>query len=279
MKHVQIISICMLSACATHSEDTIEEPVDVVEDILEEPVDEVAPEGNPCAATDGVEGVRFEGTIEYPDGVLGDKTNTRIHMCNGGCTMASWGEGGFCYPEGTLSPGMYAFKVVPFGYEYHATPLSFITIGEEDLILEQPILVPAYEVEEELSDGVFDAGHGLEIDVLSEGFTPYFGSEEYLSAVYIDPVESGLPINDLDVEKVVGMWYLGSFDASIDPKWSFQVKGTELPQGTRVKILNSSYADKKWLDVGSATVGTDGVLYSDVHSGIAILSTLILLKE
>ena len=105
------------------------------------------------------------------------------------------------------------------------------------------------------------------------------GAESILEAVPVDPEEVGLPINNLNPDNIVGMWFLGSFDADISPSWSFQVKNTGLPVGTSVKILNSSYSERKWLDVGSATVAEDGILYSDIDSGIEILSSLLLLKE
>ena len=276
---MNLFFINIVVGCATQNTDIIDDPTISNEVIEERPAEEPIEEVDPCISAEDASGVRFEGVIEYPDGSFGDRSNTRIHMCNNGCTMASWGDDGFCYPEGSLAPGIYSFKVVPFGFENHATPLSFITIDEEDVVLEESVLVPEFESLSDVVDGIFDAGNGLEINVISEGFTPYMGGEAILAAVPVDPEEVGLPINDLNPDQIVGMWYLGSFDADIYPSWSFQVKNTNLPVGTSVKILNSSYSEKKWLDVGSATVGEDGILYSDVHSGIEILSSLLLLKE
>ena len=70
-----------------------------------------------------------------------------------------------------------------------------------------------------------------------------------------------------------------SFGAEISPKWSFQVRNSDLPAGTSLNILNSSYYDGKWLNAGTATVGEDGVIRADDDSGISTLSTLILIKE
>ena len=170
------------------------------------------------------------------------------------------------------------FKIVPFGFEEHATPLSFVTIGEEDIIFDAPILVPEFSEIDDLIDGPFDAGNGLEINVQAAGFQPYF-DEEYVAAVPVNPQTSGLPLDGLDGEKIVGMWYLGAFDSLLSPKWDFQVKGLGLPEDTTVRILTGSYADKKWIDEGTATVASDGVLYSDLDSGISALTTLILLEE
>ena len=75
--------------------------------------------------------------------------------CSGGCQTAQWGENGFCYPEGTLESGLYAFKVTAFGFENHATPLSFVSVGEEDIILENSILVPEFTNQQQIEDGEY----------------------------------------------------------------------------------------------------------------------------
>jgi len=273
-------SIALLSLISCAEEE--QEPINNVVEPAEEPV-EITPDPEPdvdhCAPNEEAEGVRFEGKIEYPDGTMGDGSNTRIHMCSGNCQTAQWGENGFCYPEGRLAPGVYSFKVIPFGYEDHATPLGFITIGEEDVILEEAVKVPAFENKEDIADGTFYAGNGLEINVVADGFTPHYGGGEYVSAVSVDPSESGLPIDELPKEQIIGMWYLGSFDAVISPEWSLQMIDTDLPVGTTVKILNGSYAERKWVDAGTATVRDDGILYSDENAGLSVLSTLILIEE
>jgi hypothetical protein len=279
MKYSSII-ILMLASCTPDNSEIVQtvEPVDdVEEEVVETPP--VPENTSPCAEDEEAEGVRFQGSIAYPDGTIGDGSNTRIHMCQGGCLTAVWDDGDFCYPEGRLNSGVYLFKVIPLGTEDHATPLSFVTIGEEDVVLDKPVMVPEFSNVEDVVDGIFEAGNGLEIHIVSDSYSSMLGPDGYVAAVDVDPEEAGLPLNDLNTEKIVGMWYLGSYDADIEPIWSFQVHDTGLAVGTKVKILNSSYYDRKWLDVGTATVGEDGVLYTDDDSGISILSTLILLKE
>ena len=271
-----------LISCATDdntSVDTVAELNEQVEEEVEDVPEQEQVEVDGCLPVEGAEGARFAGQIEYPDGTLADRTNTRIHMCSGSCQIAQWGDDGFCYPEGELSPGVYAFKVIPTGFEDHATPLTMITIGADDLILEEPVYVPEFSRTDDLVDGVFEAGNGLEIKVVSEQFTPYFDGDDYIAAVDVDPMESGLPLFGIDTDKIVGMWYLGAFDAEISPMWSFEVYETGLPAGTTLKIMNASYSDRKWLDVGTATVADDGVLYTDADSGLSVLSTLILIEE
>ena len=103
--------------------------------------------------------------------------------------------------------------------------------------------------------------------------------DSFVAAVPVDFSESGLPIEGIDTDKIFAMWYMGSFDAVISPAWSFEVQGTGLEVGTTVQILNASYSEQKWSDVGSATVDSDGVLRSDQNSGIANLTTVILLAQ
>ena len=84
---------------------------------------------------------------------------------------------------------------------------------------------------------------------------------------------------NIDPQSIVGMWYLGPYDGVISPLWDFEVHDTGLAVGTTLKILNGSYQDRKWLDGGTATVGEDGVLRTDLDSGISIMSTLVLVEE
>ena len=274
----------LLTSCAVEStgvETFVEPDEDLLEeDLLEQdlPEDEIE-DVDPCLPDEDAVGVRFEGKIVYPDGTLADSSNTRIHMCSEGCKIAQWGENGFCYSEGVLGPDIYSFKVVPFGLESHATTLSFVTIGEEDVILDDPIVVPEFTHFQDIEDGVFDAGNGLNIEVISEGYEFNVDSGVQLTSVSVDPFNSGLPLNGLDTGSIVGMWYLGTFDVFISPVWSFEVHDTGLPVGSTVKILSGSYSERKWVDEGTATVDEDGVLRTDLDSRISILSTLVLIEE
>ncbi len=267
----------IFTACVSNKEDTASQE-EVVTDELQE-TEEMDSAADACVAEDGATGVRFEGKVRYPDGALGDQTNTRIHMCSGGCTMARWGTDGFCYPEGSLEPGVYSFKVVPFGFEGHATPLSVVSIRDENKILTKDVSVPEFSHQAELVDGAFEAGNGLTINIVADDYTPYLTTENFVAAVSVDPTESGLPVEGIDTENIVGMWYLGSFDAVIAPMWSFQVENTGLTEGTTVQILNASYDDHKWTDAGTATVDSEGILHSDVDSGVANLTTILLVAE
>ena len=254
-----------------------------VETQVEQPKDEdTTPEleyVDPCIEDEAAQGMRFTGTVVFSDGTFADSTNTRIHMCSGGCAIAQWGEGGFCYPEGMLEENLYSLKIVPFGMEEHATVLGLQAVGQEDINLEVPIFVPEFTHFQDVEDGTFDAGDGLFINVEVNGYDFDWDPSGQIASVAVDPFEAGLPLNGIEPEQIVGMWYLGTFDAVVSPLWTFEFHNAELPAGTTLKILTGSYSDRKWVDNGTATVGEDGVVRVDGDSGISILSTLLLIKD
>ena len=280
------IAFLTLTSCAINDENPAEIPDDSVE--TETPKEEEEQSSNDpsdpsdfdaCRPNKANAGMRFDGKVEYEDGTVANPNNTIVKMCcTGGCQTAEWGVKGFCFNEGRLEPGKYAFKVMPFGVENHATPLTFVTVGEENIALEQPIMIPKFENRAEVQDGIFYAGNGLEVNVVAEAFVSGLG-DDYIAAVDVEPATSGLPLENVDAEKVVGIWYMGSFDTDLFPKWTFQLHDTDLPVGTQLTVLNSSYSDREWVHSGTATVGEDGVVRADLESGISTLSTLILIEQ
>lgn len=277
--------VCLaLTACDTPQDEVSDDLADTIEEPATDPGSDddtdnpTEPDVDPCL--EAGEGMRFEGSVEFADGTIGDPGNVHIAMCcEDGCQTPEWGAQGFCYIGGRLTPGEYAFKVMPIGSDTRATPLSFITVGEEDIILDGPVVIPEFSHVTTLEDGVFDAGNGLQIEIIADFYNAAGLNRDYIASVHVDPVESGLPLDGLDAEKVIGVWYLGSFDADIYPQWGFEVHGTDLPEGTKVDILNGSYADSEWLKTGIATVETDGVVGVDLDSGISILSTFVLVQQ
>jgi hypothetical protein len=273
--NLSILSL-MLNACAVDETEVIEDTTST-QDALDD--QDLIPEEDPCLVDDDAIGMRFAGNVEYPDGTIASQENTEIYVCSGACQTAQWGEGGFCFTEGRLEEGTYSLKVVPYGFDDHATPLSLIQIGSEDIILEDSIFVPEYSNIADVVDGIFDAGNGMEINIVSDNFIPSFSEDQFIAAAPIASDESGLPLDGVEAEKIIGMWYLGPFNADVSTAWSFQVQNTELAEGTTVKIMIASYSERKWLDDGTATVGADGILRSDQDSGIGLMSTLLLVEE
>jgi hypothetical protein len=276
---------CALIACDTDQDDAETPLTEPVEDPAQDPGQDddsdTAPDSDVDLCAEAVEGQRFEGSVVFEDGTVGGPGNVHIAMCCAdGCQTPDWGAQGFCFTGGRLEPGEYAFKVMPIGTENHATPLSFITVGEADIILDAPVVVPEFSHGAALEDGIFDAGNGLQIEVVSDFYSASAGvGDDYIASVHVDLASSGLPLEGLDSEKVVGVWYLGSFNADIYPLWTFEVHDTGLPEGTKVDILNGSYADSAWLETGTATVDADGTVRADLDSGISILSTLVLVEQ
>ena len=269
--------LLFLFACGEKTTDTATDPITEPSE-PSEPSEPDTPTDD-CAATDET-GFRFEGTVEFSDGTAADNTQVRVQMCKSSCFQASWGPDGFCFPEGTLDPGTYAFDVVPFGVENHATPLSFLTITEDQelISLEEPVIVPEFQYNGALVDGDFDGGNGLSIAVSAAGFTANMMGEEGVQSVPVDPATSGLPLEGIAQENIVGMWFLGPFESSLSPAWSFTVTDSGLAVGETVQILNADYEEKQFQEMGTATVNADGLLVSDSESGIGQMTTLILVK-
>ena len=91
---------------------------------------------------------------------------------------------------------------MPIGYDTHATPLSFITVGDEDIILDAPVVIPEYSHVAVLEDGVFEAGNGLQIEVIADFYNAAGLNGEYIASVHVDPATSGLPLDGLDAGRL-----------------------------------------------------------------------------
>lgn len=262
-----------------------EEPKETTEDTAStneastEPTDEPI---DPCIPEEGAEGFRMEGNVEYADGTIGEPGNVRVQMCNSqSCYIGKWGDNGFCFPEGTLSPGYsYAFDAVPLrGDEnQYATPLTFITIneGDESLLLENALIIPEYSDSTSTSEAEFNAGNGLTIII---------GEEEIeggnLFATPVNNEEWGLPLPDFEDRNILGIWYLGPFETHLDTSWSFSFSNPQtenMAVGTQIEIYNADYNHQEWKYAGTATKTEEGLFLSDVDSGISILSSLVLVQ-
>jgi hypothetical protein len=121
----------------------------------------------------------------------------------------------------------------------------------------------------------------LIIDADPDGYTPPLGStdeEMRLSGVSMDPATAGLPLASTQGQ-VFAMWYLGTWNTSVDPVWSFHTnEDSGLEPGTQLTILTADYLGLQWRNEGTATVMVDGTIASDDGSGISMLSTLVLVQ-
>ncbi|MDP6933536.1 MAG: hypothetical protein QGG40_11500, partial [Myxococcota bacterium] len=138
---------------------------------------------------------------------------------------------------------------------------------------------PPREIAAELVEQV-ELDGGLAVTADPEGVSrgTYSPSEEpFIASVWVDPQESGVPLEGID-GTVVGVWYLGNYDLQLDPSWP--LGGTlDLDEGTELQVWTASNSDKAWIDEGVLTVGADGSLAQTGGEGISQLTTLLLVLE
>jgi len=272
---VHTLWISLLIGCGDkdHSDTSIQEPdTDADTDTDTEPDTD----------TDAV--VVLEGCVSFEDDTE-EKGNIRVQLCSAstGCIPA-WPDADGCYfYTDNMVTETYAFDVVPLFEDTSiwATPLSIVeyTAGGELLTYAEPTLIPAFTHVAALESGGFDAGGGLTITADTSTFTPtdMEPDVDYLASVSVDPDAAGLPLADAPGE-VAAMWYLGPALAKVD-SWPFEVAGLDLKAGEQLQVYNANYGAYRWEDVGTATVGKDGVLRTDSGAGIQHLSTLILVRQ
>ena len=228
--------------------------------------------------------VALEGCVSFDDDTTA-KGNVRIQMCSHstGC-IPSWPDESGCYSfTDNLVTETYAFDVVPLFEDTSlwSTPLSIVeyTAGGELVTYSETTIIHAFTHTAALESGAFDAGGGLTISADTSTFTPTAldPDADFLASVPTEPTSAGLPLEDAPGE-IVAMWYLGPALAKVGT-WPFEVAGLDLKSGEQLKVYNANYGEYRWEDVGTATVGKDGVLRTDDGSGLQHLSTLILVRE
>jgi hypothetical protein len=225
---------------------------------------------------------QLTGSIVWEDG--SPATTVQVRLCYVSCSTADPDEAGV-YRFTKIKPGPYTLQFVRHGDRSFSTPHGLVTLADAELRTLAPISVPLFQTRTDLIEAgpvVIDGGLTVQTDlgVMVKG--PYsFSEETYLSAVKVDPGTSGIPFDGLDAgDTVVGMWYLGAYDFQVEPPWSFS--GTidlGVPEGTVLRIRTSSNDTKTWLEGGTATVGANQLLTSDLDSGVNQLTTLLLVLE
>ena len=221
--------------------------------------------------------IPFHGTVFYEDGTEVTSANTRVQMCSDYCYPAIIGsDGNFAFIG--LAPSTYAFDVVPLGENAttYATPLDFISLTEdmESHSLTNTVKIPTFSTIQDLTESELVIDNQLFITVHPDSYTPRegFDSSEYVAGTSI-PDDSGLILEGIQGNFIVG-WYLGAFEAKVGD-WPFRVEN--LTPGTSIHAYNSSYDDKEWVSLGTATVDENGVFMAP--SGLKILSGVILMQE
>jgi hypothetical protein len=223
----------------------------------------------------------LSGKVVKGDGSPG--TDVKVQLCTKlQCKpQTPDGEGNFLYTG--LEGADFALEVLP-QTEGDATTLTIITLErEEERVLETPIVVPEFVTDMTIGSAqTVSMEGGLSIEADPAGYNPPFGSDPggtVVQGVHMDLETAGLPFG-VHEGNVLGLWYLGYWNTSLDPAWSISV--ADLPgveAGDVLKIVTADYLGVQWVDGGTMTVGADGVATTDEGSGIHFLSTLLIIKE
>ena len=223
------------------------------------------------------------GTIAYADGSP-ITAGVQVRLCDTVCLLGTLdGSGGFTFSKAGAST--HAFEVVMLGQqETYGTPLAPIVLAPgEDRVLDATVRVYEFVDRTDMTTATtVSADGGLTITAFPTSMSPTVNSpstDTYVASVRVDPSEAGLPIDGVE-GTVVGQWYLGNFESTVDPAWAFEVANDfGLDAGTSLRIYGANYDEKAWVEGGTATVGDDGVTTSDSGSGIPMLTTLLLVAD
>src|SRR5690606_20930327 len=136
-----------------------------------------------------------------------------------------------------------------------------------------------------------DAAHELPATAaeleLGQGLFVTVGKDDLEPPLFVDPathaagvrVEQATwpPLDEIDSEKVVAVWYTVPFDhhAKSDAGLPLRVQDQwSLDEGAELSVWVGSYGESAWLPAGSLTVGADGWLTGE--AALPHLSTVVL---
>lgn len=228
----------------------------------------------------GVPGAHVRGTVQYADGT--PAAGLQVRLCYYSCkTFDSDASGGFEYLD--VEAATHTLQAVRLGDTDWAIPNALVTLGQgDDRTLDTAFTVVEYATKTDLSGQATIAGDGIDIDADASGYVPGVYSPDpdntWVATVEIEPALAGLPPDGMPGTPVA-MWYLGNFDAEIDPPWGFTTSSTYgLAAGTTVDVYTLDNIGKEWLAGGTATVGADGIT-TDAGAGLPRLTTLILVPQ
>lgn len=221
------------------------------------------------------------GTVQYADG--SPAPGLQVRLCYYSCkTYDSDASGGFEYidVEGGVT---HTLQAVQLGDTEWAIPNALVTLDPDaDRTLDTAFTIVEYSTKVALSGQATIEGDGITIEADEAGYVSGIYSPDpsntWVATVEIDPSLAGLPADGM-AGTPIAMWYLGNFDAEIDPPWGFTAADTHgLEAGTKLDIYALDNIGKQWLSGGTATVGEGGIT-ADSGSGIPRLTTLILVPQ
>lgn len=232
--------------------------------------------------TDAGDIATVRGTVQYADG--SPAVGLQVRLCYYSCkTYEADASGGFEYVdvEGGVTHTLQAVKL---GDTSWAIPNALVSLEPDaDRTLDTAFTIVQYETTTPLSGQATVEGDGITIEADEDGYLAGVYSPDpsnvWVATVEIDPTLAGLPTDGM-AGTPVAMWYLGNFDAELDPPWAFSTTSDYgLDAGTTLDIYTLDNIGKQWLSGGTATVGNDGGITTDAGSGLPRLTTMILVPQ
>ena len=218
----------------------------------------------------------FAGTVLTRDGSAGVG---EVQLCSSFCmTTQLDGEGGFLFSN--LPTDRYGFHV-ELGHEVAQGLFMFDAESAVENTMASPYYALEWQQETELDAGATGTVHvggnfmlAVDTDTMS---LPLGVSDYIIQGVYVSP-DFYPDTSSIDGD-IVGLWYLGPFNASFDPPAAFSIQ-TDLgvAAGTELQILCADYLGADWASGGTATVQDNGTITTDSGAGVLYTTAVALVQ-
>jgi hypothetical protein len=222
----------------------------------------------------------LSGSVQMPDG---SPASVQMRLCYHVCIPVDTDASGNFSFSGAEGDVTHTLQAVTLGDTSYAVPNSLLSLAaDEERTLSAPLVVHPFATKEGLSGAATVVGDGITIEADAAGYvagiyTPDLDNT-FVATVEVDPTSAGLPADGMPGTPIA-MWYLGNFDAEIDPGWAFSTSSTYgLAEGAKVDAYVLDNIGKEWLGAGTATVAGERIV-SDAGAGLPRLTTLILVPQ
>jgi hypothetical protein len=214
----------------------------------------------------------LNGTVTDPAG--NPVEGARVNVCRLVCQTRTTDVSGQYVYDATLGAQTSSFYVFPPDGTSWVTPMITVTLAADEVrTLDVPLSAPTDQApipdiaaEVELSGLLLTVGKDTlepaEFTTLPDDIVVAYRSDNWL------PIETP--------GTVVAVWYLSPFEATSEQGLPLRIQDQwDLPQGGQYEVYAASTpANYTWFDLGTLTVGADGVLDGDVT--VPLLTTLAL---
>jgi len=218
----------------------------------------------------------FSGTVLTADGSAGVG---EVQLCSSFCMTTDLdGDGGFLFSN--LPTDRYGFHA-ELGHDVAQGLFMFDVESGMDNPMASPYYAMDWQHDTELAEGstgTVPMGGDLFVAVDTDTLTLPLGTSDYIiTGVYV-PEAFWPDIGSID-DELVGLWFMGPFNAEFDPPAAFSIQQDfGLEEGTQLKILVADYLGADWASGGTATVQSDGTIMNDSGSGILFTTAFALVK-